>query len=224
MSDMLRLQDIDKSYPMGEERVQVLRQVSLTVQAGEFISILGASGSGKSTLMNIIGCMDTADRGSYSLDGEDVFRLDARQLAALRNRKIGFIFQRYHLLAQYDVLQNVMMTLLLRGFSHQQAAPLAVESLTAMGLGDRLRHRPNQLSGGQQQRVAIARALVGKPALLLADEPTGALDTRTGQEILELFRQLNRQGHTIIQINHDLTVASAASRILHLRDGVLTDQ
>ncbi|WP_270912669.1 ABC transporter ATP-binding protein [Allofournierella sp. CML151] len=168
--------------------------------------------------------MDTADRGSYSLDGEDVFHLDARQLAALRNRKIGFIFQRYHLLAQYDVLQNVMMPLLLRGFSHQQAAPLAVESLTAMGLGDRLRHRPNQLSGGQQQRVAIARALVGKPALLLADEPTGALDTRTGQEILELFRQLNRQGHTIIQITHDLTVASAASRILHLRDGVLTDQ
>ena len=207
MSDMLRLQDIDKSYPIGEERVQVLRQVSLTVQAGEFISILGASGSGKSTLMNIIGCMDTADRGSYSLDGEDVFRLDARQLAALRNRKIGFIFQRYHLLAQYDVLQNVMMPLLLWGFSHQQAAPLAVESLT-----------------GQQQRVAIARALVGKPALLLADEPTGALDTRTGREILELFRQLNRQGHTIIQITHDLTVASAASRILHLRDGVLTDQ
>ncbi|OUN83918.1 ABC transporter ATP-binding protein [Gemmiger sp. An50] len=224
MSDMLRLQDINKSYPMGEERVQVLKQASLTVQAGEFISILGASGSGKSTLMNIIGCMDTADRGSYSLDGEDVFRLDTRQLAALRNRKIGFIFQRYHLLAQYDVLQNVMMPLLLQGFSHQQAAPLAVESLTAMGLGDRLRHRPNQLSGGQQQRVAIARALVGKPALLLADEPTGALDTRTGQEILELFRQLNRQGHTIIQITHDLTVASAASRILHLRDGVLTDQ
>ena len=223
MSDILRLQDIDKSYSMGEERVQVLKQVSLTVQAGEFISILGVSGSGKSTLMNIIGCMDTADRGSYSLDGEDVFRLDARQLAALRNRKIGFIFQRYHLLAQYDVLQNVMMPLL-RGFFHQQAAPLAVESLTAMGLGDRLRHRPNQLSGGQQQRVAIARALVGKPALLLADEPTGALDTRTGREILELFRQLNRQGHTIIQITHDLTVASAASRILHLRDGVLTDQ
>ena len=224
MSDILRLQDIDKSYSMGEERVQVLKQVSLTVQAGEFISILGVSGSGKSTLMNIIGCMDTADRGSYSLDGEDVFRLDARQLAALRNRKIGFIFQRYHLLAQYDVLQNVMCPRLLRVFPPRRAALRAGEVRTAMGLGDRLRHRPNQLSGGQQQRVAIARALVGKPALLLADEPTGALDTRTGREILELFRQLNRQGHTIIQITHDLTVASAASRILHLRDGVLTDQ
>ena len=224
MSDMLQLQDISKSYPMGEERLQVLKHVCFSVQKGEFISILGASGSGKSTLMNIIGCMDTADSGRYQLDGTDVFRLEPGQLAMLRNHKIGFIFQRYHLLPQYNVLQNVMMPLLLRGLTHRQAEPIARESLARMGLEDRLKHRPSQLSGGQQQRVAIARALVGRPALLLADEPTGALDTATGREILRLFQELNRQGHTIIQITHDLTVAQAASRILHLRDGVLTAQ
>ena len=222
MSDMLRLQDIDKSYPMGEERVQVLRQVSLTVQAGEFISILGASGSGKSTLMNIIGCMDTADRGSYSLDGEDVFRLDARQLAALRNRKIGFIFQRYHLLAQYDVLQNVMMPLLLRGFSHQQAAPLAVESLTAMGLGDRLRHRPNQLSGGQQQRVAIARALVKTPNVLLLDEPLSNLDARLRLQTREEIRKIQQETRvTTVFVTHDQEEAmSISDQIVVMKDGI----
>ena len=224
MSEMLRLEGVSKSYPMGEERVQVLRKVSLEVEKGEFVSILGASGSGKSTLMNIIGCMDSADEGSYRLDGADVFALDPRQLAALRNRKIGFIFQRYHLLPQYDVLQNVMMPLLLRGEPHREAERLAREGIAAMGLQDRLKHRPSQLSGGQQQRVDIARALVGRPALLLADEPTGALDTATGREILELFRQLNRRGHTIIQITHDLNVAAAAGRILHLQDGVLSDE
>ena len=224
MSEMLRLDGVCKSYPMDEERVQVLRKVSLAVEAGEFVSILGASGSGKSTLMNIIGCMDSADEGSYRLEGEDVFALDPRQLAALRNRKIGFIFQRYHLLPQYDVLQNVMMPLLVRGVPHGEAERLAREELAAMGLQERLKHRPNQLSGGQQQRVATGRALMGRPALLLADEPTGALDSATGREILGLFRQLNRQGHTILQITHDLTVASAAGRILHLRDGVLTSQ
>ena len=224
MSEMLRLDGVCKSYPMDEERVQVLRKVSLAVEAGEFVSILGASGSGKSTLMNIIGCMDSADEGSYRLEGEDVFALDPRQLAALRNRKIGFIFQRYHLLPQYDVLQNVMMPLLVRGVPHGEAERLAREELAAMGLQERLKHRPNQLSGGQQQRVATGRALMGRPALLLADEPTGALDAATGREILGLFRQLNRQGHTILQITHDLTVASAAGRILHLRDGVLTSQ
>ena len=207
---------------MGEENVRVLKNVSLQIKHGEFVSILGASGSGKSTLMNIIGCMDTADDGTYLLDGEDVSALNAAQLADLRNRKIGFIFQRYHLLPQYNVLQNVMMPLLLRGIGHYEAEKQAKESLENMGLTQRLRHKPNQLSGGQQQRVAIARALVAQPTLLLADEPKGALDTVTGQEILALFCELNRQGHTIVQITHDLNVAAAASRILHLKDGVLT--
>ena len=209
---------------MGAGRGQVLRKVSLAVEACEFVSILGASGSGKSTLMNIIGCMDAADEGSYLLQGEDVFALDPRQLAQPRHPSLGFIFQRYHLLTQYDVLQNVMMPLLVRGVPHGEAERLAREGLARMGLEDRLKHRPSQLSRGQQQRVAIARALVGRPALLLADEPTGALDTATGREILGLFRELNLQGHTILQITHDLTVASAAGRILHLRDGVLTSQ
>ena len=222
MDDMLSLQNINKSYPMGEENVRVLKNVSLQIKHGEFVSILGASGSGKSTLMNIIGCMDTADDGTYLLDGEDVSALNAAQLADLRNRKIGFIFQRYHLLPQYNVLQNVMMPLLLRGIGHYEAEKQAKESLENIGLTQRLRHKPNQLSGGQQQRVAIARALVAQPTLLLADEPTGALDTVTGQEILALFCELNRQGHTIVQITHDLNVAAAASRILHLKDGVLT--
>ncbi len=222
MDDMLSLQNINKSYPMGEENVRVLKNVSLQIKHGEFVSILGASGSGKSTLMNIIGCMDTADDGTYLLDGEDVSALNAAQLADLRNRKIGFIFQRYHLLPQYNVLQNVMMPLLLRGIGHYEAEKQAKGSLENMGLTQRLRHKPNQLSGGQQQRVAIARALVAQPTLLLADEPTGALDTVTGQEILALFCELNRQGHTIVQITHDLNVAAAASRILHLKDGVLT--
>ena len=222
MDDMLVLKNVNKSYPMGEERLHVLKDVSLSVRYGEYVSILGASGSGKSTLMNIIGCMDTADDGTYLLDGQTVAGLAPAQLAGLRNRKIGFIFQRYHLIPQYTVLQNVMMPLLIRGTVHDKAEHLARESLARMGLDGRLCHRPNQLSGGQQQRVAIARALVTRPALLLADEPTGALDTSTGKEILRLFRELNREGNTIVQITHDLSVAAAASRTLHLRDGVLT--
>ena len=222
MREMLALTSVNKSYPMGEGRLQVLKNVSLQVERGEYLSILGASGSGKSTLMNIIGCMDTADDGLYLLDGEPVNGLNDLQLAALRNRKIGFIFQKYHLIPQYTVLQNVMMPLLIRGMGHAQAKRLAEESLERTGLAQRLLHRPNQLSGGQQQRVAIARALVARPALLLADEPTGALDTATGKEILQLFCQLNREGHTIVQITHDLNVAAAAKRTVHLRDGVLT--
>ena len=223
MSDILRLQDIDKSYSMGEERVQVLKQVSLTVQAGEFISILGVSGSGKSTLMNIIGCMDTADRGSYSLDGEDVFRLDARQLAALRNRKIGFIFQRYHLLAQYDVLQNVMMPLLLRGLTHRQAEPIARESLARMGLEDRLKHRPSQLSGGQQQRVAIARTLAPEPSVLFMDEPLSNLDAKLRLEMhYELQRLHVETGSTFVYVTHDqMEAMTLATQICLIDNGVL---
>ncbi|MEG2843037.1 MAG: ABC transporter ATP-binding protein, partial [Ruthenibacterium sp.] len=208
MNKMLELTKINKEYHMGENRLHVLKDITCTVETGEFVSVLGASGSGKSTLMHIIGCMDTADSGTYHLDGQNVMAYTERQLAALRNEKIGFIFQKYHLLPQYSVLQNVMMPLLVRGLSSEKARPLAQESLLQVGLDSRLCHKPNELSGGQQQRVAIARALVTQPTLLLADEPTGALDAATGKEILQLFRQLNEKGNTIVQITHDSSVAS----------------
>ncbi|MEG0768620.1 MAG: ABC transporter ATP-binding protein [Ruthenibacterium sp.] len=221
MNKMLALTKINKEYHMGENRLHVLKDITFSVEAGEFVSILGASGSGKSTLMNIIGCMDIADSGAYLLDGQDVMTCTDTQLAALRNQKIGFIFQKYHLLAQYTVLQNVMMPLLVRGLTSEDAAPLARQSILQVGLDARLAHRPSELSGGQQQRVAIARALVTRPALLLADEPTGALDSATGKEILALFCELNRAGNTIVQITHDLRVAQSAGRMVQLSDGVL---
>ncbi|MEG0091232.1 MAG: ABC transporter ATP-binding protein [Oscillospiraceae bacterium] len=222
MNSMLLLKKINKEYRMGENRLHVLKDVDFSVQKGEFVSILGASGSGKSTLMNIIGCMDTADSGEYFIDGQDVMPCNEAQLALLRNQKIGFIFQKYHLLPQYSVLQNVMMPLLVRGLSSEKAQPLAQESLLQVGLDSRLCHKPTELSGGQQQRVAIARALVTQPTLLLADEPTGALDAATGKEILQLFRQLNEKGNTIVQITHDSSVASCGKRVVHLVDGVLS--
>ena len=206
---------------MGKNSLHVLKNVSLQVKRGEFVSILGASGSGKSTLMNIIGCMDTLDTGRYTIDGISVEQSDPDVLAAIRNEKIGFIFQKYHLISKYSVLQNVMMPLLIRGTDRKSAQEKAEEILEMVGLQQRKAHKPNELSGGQQQRVAIARALITHPAVLLADEPTGALDSKTGQEILALFRDLNRQGNTIIQITHDNDVAKVGSRMLTLRDGVL---
>lgn len=185
------------------------------------MSILGASGSGKSTLMNIIGCMDTLDTGRYTIDGISVEQSEPDVLAAIRNEKIGFIFQKYHLIPKYSVLQNVMMPLLIRGTDRKTAQEKAGEILEMVGLEQRKIHKPNELSGGQQQRVAIARALITHPAVLLADEPTGALDSKTGQEILALFRDLNRQGNTIIQITHDSHVAKFGTRILTLTDGML---
>lgn len=207
---------------MGENSLHVLKDVSLQVERGEFVSILGASGSGKSTLMNIIGCMDTLDTGRYTIDGISVEQSDPDVLAAIRNEKIGFIFQKYHLIPKYSVLQNVMMPLLIRGTDRKSAQEKAEEILEMVGLEQRKIHKPNELSGGQQQRVAIARALITHPAVLLADEPTGALDSQTGREILDLFRALNRQGNTIIQITHDSNVAKVGNRILTLRDGVLS--
>mgnify|MGYP002983371619 FL=1 len=207
---------------MGENSLHVLKNVSLQVERGEFVSILGASGSGKSTLMNIIGCMDTLDTGRYTIDGISVEQSDPDVLAAIRNEKIGFIFQKYHLIPKYSVLQNVMMPLLIRGTDRKSAQEKAEEILEMVGLEQRKIHKPNELSGGQQQRVAIARALITHPAVLLADEPTGALDSQTGREILDLFRALNRQGNTIIQITHDNNVAKVGSRILILKDGVLS--
>ena len=221
---MLALTGINKEYRMGENRLHVLKDVTLAVEKGEFVSILGVSGSGKSTLMNIIGCMDTVDSGTYCLDGCEVTACNETQLAKLRNEKIGFIFQKYHLLPQYTVLQNVMMPLLVRGLCTEQALPLAKESLAHVGLDTHLKHRPHALSGGQQQRVAIARALVTRPALLLADEPTGALDSATGKEIMQLFTELNQSGNTIVQITHDSTVAKNATRIVTLIDGALSPQ
>ena len=219
---MICLEDVNKSYRIGENSLPVLKDVSLQVERGEFISILGASGSGKSTLMNIIGCMDTLDPGRYTLDGISVEQSEPDVLAAIRNEKIGFIFQKYHLISKYSVLQNVMMPLLIRGTDRKSAQEKAEEILEMVGLEQRKVHKPNELSGGQQQRVAIARSLITRPAVLLADEPTGALDSKTGQEILALFRDLNRQGNTIIQITHDRNVAKAGSRILTLKDGVLS--
>ena len=219
---MICLKKVNKSYHIGKNSLHVLKDVSLQVERGEFVSILGASGSGKSTLMNIIGCMDTLDTGRYTIDGIPVEQSEPDVLATIRNQKIGFIFQKYHLIPKYSVLQTVMMPLLIRGTDRQSAREKAEEILEMVGLEQRKAHKPSELSGGQQQRVAIARALITRPAVLLADEPTGALDSKTGQEILALFREMNRQGNTIIQITHDSQVTKAAARILTLHDGELS--
>lgn len=220
---MINLKDINKSYVMGDNKLHVLKDINLTVEDGEFITILGASGSGKSTLMNIIGCMDTMDSGYYSIGNKDIHLCSDNELAKIRNEKIGFIFQKYHLIPQYDILQNVMMPLLIRGMTRKEAMSIAEENIKMVGLRDRIHHKPKELSGGQQQRVAIARALVTKPEILLADEPTGALDSKTGKEILELFRELNEAGNTIVQISHDINVAKAGKRIVYLEDGILSE-
>ncbi|MCE5234454.1 MAG: ABC transporter ATP-binding protein [Clostridiaceae bacterium] len=220
---IIRCENIHKYYRVGETVLEVLRGVSLTVDAGDYLAVLGPSGSGKSTLMNIIGCMDDFQEGSYALAGIPVQALNEEQLAVLRNRMIGFIFQRYHLLPRYNVLQNVMTPLLVRGVPRQEARRISLEKLDMLGMSDRLKHKPYALSGGQQQRVAIARALVGQPKLLLADEPTGALDSSTGNEVLELFRSLHNMGHTIVMITHDSHVASYAARVVNIVDGKLTE-
>ena len=219
MENVIKLTDIHKSFPMGDGVLEVLKGVSLTVKKGEFLAILGPSGSGKSTLMNIIGCMDNFDSGEYFLDEDAIHNMNDSQLTHVRNNKIGFIFQKYHLINKYSVLQNVAIPLILRGYSSKEANEIALEKLEQLGMGERVKHKPNELSGGQQQRAAIARALVGKPSLLLADEPTGALDSATGKEVLELFSELHKNGHTIVMITHDLNVAKNAERIVYIVDG-----
>ncbi|MBQ3604174.1 MAG: ABC transporter ATP-binding protein [Clostridia bacterium] len=221
---VIEIKDVSKQFVMGDNVVHALRNVSLTVKQGEYVGILGPSGSGKSTLMNIIGCMDTYDSGEYKLMSIPVAKLNDRQQTIIRNRLIGFIFQKYHLVSTYTVLQNVMMPLLARGESYKEAEAKAKEKLAMLEMSDRIYHKPNELSGGQQQRAAIARALIGDPKLLLADEPTGALDTKTGEEVLKLFRTLNDMGHTIVMITHDLKVASHAGRIIRIVDGEITEQ
>lgn len=222
MEDVIAIHDVCKSYRMGAESLQVLSDISLTVKKGDYVAILGPSGSGKSTLMNIIGCMDRFDSGEYFLNGTAVHNCPEKRLTEIRNREIGFIFQKYHLIPRYTVMQNVTMPLILRGMRHREAEKQSKETIRMLGLSERVRHRPSELSGGQQQRVAIARALVGQPAVLLADEPTGALDTNTGKEVLELFARLNEMGNTIIMITHDLNVAAHAHTVMRIVDGKLS--
>jgi len=207
---------------MGDNEVIALENVSLAVGVGEFVAILGPSGSGKSTLMNIMGCIDATDSGEYLLAGENVADLDDDQLALIRNREVGFIFQQFNLLPRYKAIQNVELPLLLRGVPREQARERAEQVMDQVGLKDRADHKPSELSGGQQQRVAIARALVGNPSILLADEPTGNLDTRSGQEIMGMMKEVNRQGHTVILITHDLEVARMAKRVIRMIDGKIS--
>ena len=197
----------------------MLKDVSLTVKQGEYLAILGPSGSGKSTLMNIIGCMDVMDSGNYLLDGVAIEQAKEKELVKIRNQKIGFIFQKYHLIPTYNVLQNIVMPLLIRGMGLAEAQETSMDTIDMLGLSQRIGHKPNELSGGQQQRVAIARALVGKPAILLADEPTGALDVNSGKEVLKLFENLNQMGNTIVMITHDLNVAKHEGRVVRIVDG-----
>ena len=218
---ILRMTDICKDYAQGKEPVRVLKNVNLTVEQGEYLAIMGPSGSGKTTLMNLIGCLDVPTSGTYELDGKDLKDLNDDQLADIRNKYIGFVFQSFHLLPKMDALDNVALPLLYAGVPLKERRERAEEALKAVGLEERIHFFPNQLSGGQCQRVAIARAMVGKPSLLLADEPTGALDTKAGNQIMEIFRQLSSQGMTIIMITHEPGIAACADKTYHILDGEL---
>lgn len=221
--NMIQMKNINKGYMLGEEKIPVLHDVCFQVEKGEFAAILGPSGSGKTTLMNIIGCMDVLDEGEYYLDGQAIHVMQEKELNVVRNQKIGFIFQNYQLIPTYDILQNIIMPLVVRGMSTREAEDKCMDTIRLLGIGHRLRHKPSELSGGQKQRVSIARALIGEPAILLADEPTGALDSASGKDVLRLFRELNDMGHTIVMITHDWNVAKSAGRIVHIIDGRLED-
>src|SRR5690349_18860994 len=216
---LIEMRELTRVYDLGPQKIYALRGVNLTIEQGEYVAIMGPSGSGKSTLMNIIGCLDTPTSGSYLLDGVPVETLNDDELAAIRNRKIGFVFQTFNLLARTTALQNVELPLVYAKIPRTERRRLAEEALSAVGLKDRMNHQPNELSGGQRQRVAIARALVNKPSLLLADEPTGNLDSQTGREILDLFHELHARGNSIIMVTHEDDVAREAARIIHIRDG-----
>lgn len=217
------IKNLSKYYKMGGETLKALDDVSFSVNKGDFVAIIGPSGSGKSTLMNMIGCLDVPDKGEYELDGQDVFSLKNKQLADVRNQKIGFIFQAFNLLPKQTAYENVELPLIYRGLNGSERKEIVMGALKKVGLQERAGHRPTELSGGQQQRVAIARALAGNPPILLADEPTGALDSKTGADVLKLMKELNKQGHTIILITHDLEIAKQAKRIIHIHDGKILE-
>ncbi len=223
MTTMILIEAITKTYHLGELDVPVLKDINLSIENGEYVAIMGTSGSGKSTLMNIIGCLDRPTSGRYVLDGTDLTTLDDDELADIRNQYIGFVFQQFNLLPRLTALENVMLPMIYANVSRSQRLKSAIAALEKMGLGDRLKNRPSQLSGGQQQRVAIARALVNHPALVLADEPTGALDSKTSHDIMNLLTQLNQQGTTIALVTHDATVAVKTNRVIHMQDGVIVE-
>ena len=218
---IINVKDIKKSYTVGTQEVNALRGINLSVEKGEFISIMGPSGSGKTTLMNIIGCLDTPSSGEYELNGSLVSKLEDDELARIRNKEIGFVFQSFNLLAKNSVLENVMLPLKYAGFEKSEAVKKSNEVIDKVGLSNRLAHTPAELSGGQQQRVAIARALVNKPSIIFADEPTGNLDSKTGKEVMTIFKELNASGQTIILITHEESIANQSNRIITIKDGLI---
>lgn len=218
---LIDLREVTKIYQMGEQEVHALAGVSVQVYPNEYVAVMGPSGSGKSTMMNVIGCLDTPTSGTYLLNGEDVGRMSDDELAEIRNREIGFVFQTFNLLPRVNCLQNVELPLIYAGASRRERRARAEEALQNVGLGDRIDHKPNELSGGQRQRVAVARALANSPSLILADEPTGNLDTKTGKDIMRLFEQLYRRGNTLVVVTHEDEIAQHARRIIRLRDGLI---
>ena len=220
---VIKISDVYKTYVMGDNIVNALAGINLEVEKGEFLSIMGPSGSGKSTLMNILGCLDRPTSGSYVLDGREVSEYTDDELAITRNKKIGFVFQSFNLLPRMSSLQNVALPMVYAGATEEDRLRLAKEALEKVGLGERVEHKPNELSGGQRQRVAIARALVNNPAIIMADEPTGNLDTKSGNDIMAMFRDLNSEGRTVILVTHEPEIAEQANRTVHVRDGIIVN-